>query len=691
MATDDRIDSFARELAIEVADASTTGSPYEVEEFTRIVLERLADEGVLDNPILLMQEGTFGRGRYAISGYSLSDDEVRLVLFATLHKGVLPPMQLPLLDLRQVAEQAARFLWYSAQGLYERIEPANTDASDLSRRLFDLVASGRIEHLKVIVLTDGRVDSRTVELPARDGTVVEVELLGIERLQRILGDGMSREDIVVDLEELGAGPLPCLDCGYEGDYRAYLAVIPGSVLAKIYDRYGTRLLELNVRAFLGLRGRKSVNSGLRATLREEPQHFLAYNNGVVATVDGIDLESGKDGRVAIKRLRGLQIVNGGQTTASVHRAVWVDKLDVTNVMVPAKIIAVESDDLSRMVAAISRSANSQNTVQPADFSANDPVHVAVETLASNTWLANGSGRWFYERARGSYTAAEAKAELKSSDRHRFKRETPKDRRFSKTDLAKYLNMWEGYPHHVSTGGQKNFHLFMQRLKDQHAEGFQPDEAWFKRLVAIALMHRALLKAVRRHGFPAYQANITAYTLAWLGWCTGGRVDFDLIWLNQAVSTELDALFGEWAIAADQVLRATAGSKMPTEWAKKSECWEATKQMTPALPDILPPELRTQGVGVNAGQYPSIAAGSLTPEDFLLIKKAREIDAMKWLQIANWGKKDRKKVKLAGIASTLAQYAADDWAKSPSVKQAKWALELARQHGEALGSDLMDQV
>jgi hypothetical protein len=677
MVGDDRVDAFARALAVEVSEATASGSPYEVEEFTRLVLERLADEGVLENPILLIQEGTFGRGRYAISGYSISEEEDRLVLFATVHTGSVPPQSVASADLKQAAELAARFLWYSAQGLHEKIEPANTDASDLARRLFDLSASGRISHLKVVVLSDGRVDGRNVELSDKDGTRVDVELFGMERLHRILGEGVSREDIVVDLEELGTGPLPCLDCGYEGDYRAYLAVVPGTLLAAVYERYGTRLLELNVRAFLGLSGRKSVNAGLRTTLRDEPQHFLAYNNGIVATVDRIELETAGDGAVTLTRLGGLQIVNGGQTTASIHRAVRIDRLDVSRVMVPAKIIVVEPDDLSRMVAAISKSANSQNTVQPADFSANDPFHVTVESLASNAWLPGEGGRWFYERARGSYAAAEAKASLKASERQKFKRETPKERRFSKTDLAKYLNTWEGSPHQVSFGGQKNFQFFMQRLKERHPDGFNPEEGWFRRLVAIALMHRSLLKIVRRIGFPAYQANIVAYTLAWLGWCTGGRVDFDLIWGRQGVTPELEDLFDRWARAADQVLRSTAGSRMPTEWAKKPECWEAFKQALPSPPDPLPLELASQGTTATGARQPTATATGLTADDLALIGKAREIDAEQWLRIANWGQRNRKTYRLAGIASTLAQYAADEWAKSPSVKQAKWGLELAR--------------
>lgn len=686
MAADDQLEAFARELQTDVAEAvaSGTGSPYEVEEFTRIVLDRLSDEGVLENPILLMQDGAFGRGRYSISGYSLSEEEDRLVLFGTLHMGSLPSVECSIPELRKTAELAARFLWYSLRGLNEKIEPANTDASDLSRRLYEL--SARISHLKVIVLTDGRVGMKTVGLDEQEGTRVEVEVLGIEQLHRILGEGVSREDIVVGLDDFGGEPLPCLDCGYEGDYQAYLAVMPAAALGKLYDKYGTRLLELNVRAFLGVRGRKSVNAGLRQTLSKEPQHFLAYNNGIVVTVDGIELTKAGGGGTSISSLRGFQIVNGGQTTASIHRAIRVDDVDVSAVNVPAKIILVESDKLSSMVTNISRCANSQNTVQPADFSANDPFHVAVEALASNCWLSDATGRWFYERARGGYVAAEVKAALSARDAQRFRRETPKERQFSKTDLAKYLNSWDGYPYHVAFGGQKNFQYYMQRLKEQHPNGFDPDATWFRRLVAIAIMYRKLLQVARRNKFPAYQANIVSYTLAWVGLATGGRVDFELLWSRQAVSPELDAMFEDWAHSADSLLRSTAGARMPTEWAKKSDCWLALRESIPALPASLPPELLSQNTAAGATSSNRGTAHPLSAEDLMQIAKVRELDATRWLQIANWGKRNRKTFKLAGIATTLAQYAADGWAKNASIKQAKWALELARMYEEEAHSD-----
>jgi hypothetical protein len=587
------LETFARELASDVEEAVQSGqeSPYHEQEFTRIVLDRLADDGALENPIPLWQEGTFGRTIYKINGYAIPDDEERLVLITTVYTGELVPRALSRDEILKACQQAMKFYECSRKGLHKQIEPANTDASDLARRIFD--AGERIGVLRVIVISDGLTGLRSIDLrDAYDGTRAIVDLFGIEQLHRILGEGLTRDDIAIDLEADYGQALPCLKASTDGaDYEAYLAVLPGAVLADIYEKYGTRLLELNVRAFLGLRGRKSVNANLRQTIREAPARFLAYNNGIVGTADSIEIGMGPSGTLVIKSLRGFQIVNGGQTTASLHRALRQDKADLTDIQVPAKIIRVgESANLDNMVSAVSRSANSQNTVQPADFSANEPFHVAVESLANNIWLPDGTGRWFYERARGSYGAAEFASSAKAEKSRRFARETPKDRRFSKTDLAKYLNAWSGAPHLVSYGSQKNFQYFMQSMKDGHPEGFVPDENWYKAFIAKTILFRSVQKIAKAQKFPAYQANITAYSVAWLAWAAEEAMDFDMIWRKQEISPELAVMTTDWVTKADVALRRSAGNRMPSEWAKKEDCCEDMRERAPRLLKRRPPEL-----------------------------------------------------------------------------------------------------
>jgi hypothetical protein len=591
--SDEGLIQYAQELAAEVEDSilAEDGVVYSEEEFTRLILDKLGDEGALDNPVVLYQEGTFERVKYKITGFSITDAEDRLLLITTVHTGDVPPRNLTTEEIKTAVSQAANFYKCSCEGLHTKIEPSNSEASDLARRIFEI--HDRIEVLRVVLISDGMTGLKSLDIKdAKDGTRVLVDLYGIERLHRILGDGLARDDIELDFVAQIGEPLPCLEVSSgNGDYDAYMAAIPAAILADLYEKYGTRLLELNVRAFLGVRGRKSVNAGLRRTILEEPKHFLAYNNGIVATADDIDVSAEGKGRRGIKALRGLQIVNGGQTTASLHRARKQDKSTLDGIMVPVKIIKVKADNLDAMVAAVSRSANSQNTIQPADFSANDPFHVAVEGLANNTWLPDQSGRWFYERARGSYGALELKASFRASEKRRFASETPKGRRFSKTDLAKYLNVWDGLPYLVSFGNQKNFQSFMQLMKEQYPTGFVPDVEWYRSFIGKAILFRAAQDVVRSRKFSAYQANITAYTVAYMAFKAAGRIDLERIWQQQSISTELRSMIDRWSVEVDRQLRETAMSRMPSEWAKRKECWLAVKEMELEMTSPTPPEVR----------------------------------------------------------------------------------------------------
>jgi hypothetical protein len=606
------LDAYARELAARVIDAAEGGlqGVYNEHEFTRIVLDELGEEGAIEDPVALWYEGNLSGKICKISGFAMPEDNERLTLVNTLYRSDLPPTELSSDDKLSAYGQTIQFFEDSRKGLFERIDPSMGEVRDLSRRIFE--SRDIIDVLRVVLISDqvtgfGHADLRGLF----DGTRIVVDPYGVDRLYRLLGKGLTRDDILVDIEHDLHHPLPCLKVSNDGgDYDAYLAAVPGSLLADIYEKYGTRLLELNVRAFLGLGGKKSVNAGLRSSILKEPRRFLAYNNGLVATVDGIDLARTADGSSAIRKLRGLQIVNGGQTTASLHRALLQDNAELKDIQVPIKIIRVGGSELSEMVSAVSRSANSQNTVQPADFSANEPFHVAVENLANNTWLPDGSGRWFYERARGSYRAARMALGADSGVGRRFLAETPKERVFAKTDLAKYLNAWNGLPHLVSYGSQKNFQYFMQSLKDEHATGFNPDGKWFKEFIAKLIIFRSTQDIVKRQKFAAYQAIISAYTVASLAHRFEGCLDLGRVWTTQDISPELAVLVREWAFAFDKMLRRTAGNRMPSEWAKRVECWDALREAKLEVPQKLPPELTAPTAPEDGNGFEPIDVGDV---------------------------------------------------------------------------------
>jgi hypothetical protein len=273
---------------------------------------------------------------------------------------------------------------------------------------------------------------------------------------------------------------------------------------------------------------------------------------------------------------------------------------------------VERDDFDTMVAAVSLSANSQNPVQPADFSANDPFHIALERLANDTWLSDGQSRWFYERARGAYAA--------------FGGDIPAERRFTKADLAKYLNAWDGFPYHVSSGNQRNFHLFMQRLKEEHPVGLQLDTNWYKAFIAKAIIFRATQEVVQEKQFLAYEDIIVAYTVAILSFETHGVVDFDLLWSRQAISPEFAALIDACAGQIERALRVTAQDRMLGEWAKTAECWDRICAIELDIQLPVPPELRETPADLN-GQpegHQSTGAGKFVSTRDELICSLRQV-------------------------------------------------------------------
>ncbi|MGM4924508.1 AIPR family protein [Tardiphaga sp. 804_B3_N1_9] len=682
---DESIAKFAEETVREIEEALSTDEPFSEEIFTRLILERLEEAGHMEGTFPLYQQGRVKNAIYRIDGYAFDEERSRLELFTTIYMEELPPARLPAAEVTKAFERAIRFVSACVDGLASQLEPSNSDASDLARLIEGQVAT--LGSVKIILLTNGIVGNLAESADWRDRKV-EFEAYDIVRLHRVLGLGETRADIVVDLEALTGAAVPCLHVpSPAGEYDAYLSVLPGEVLSKIYDRYGVRLLELNVRAFLGLQGRKSVNAELRRTIVDQPSMFLAFNNGIVATVDDLEIERDGAGGPVIKSLKGLQIVNGGQTTASLHRARRKESLDIGNVAVPIKIIKVGGADLSEMVSSISRAANRQNTVQLADFSASDPFHQQIETLANNTWLDDGKSRWFYERARGSYLAAETKAGYRKSDQQAFRTQTPRQRRLGKIDVARYLSAWSGLPYRVCLGGQKNFQHYMQRLKDSAPP--PPDAAWFKRLIALAILYRAVEKKIRGMKFPAYGAQITAYVVAGIAHKTGGRIDFERLWSRQAVSVELERLVEAWAPQLDALMRRSAGQRNPSEWYKKEDCWADIQRQLPALSDPLPPEI-SHG---EAGEIETGAtAGILSVADYERIERCMQVSSATWMEVAELGQKAGVvHWRVAAICRTLAGYATSGWDRKPSYKQAKPAMEafLAAERAGVLTSSSAD--
>jgi hypothetical protein len=379
------------------------------------------------------------------------------------------------------------------------------------------------------------------------------------------------------------------------EYDYALTVIPGDALRFLYEKYGARLLEANVRSFLNVTGK--VNKGIRDTLRDDPERFMAYNNGIVVVADEAHLGKTSEGGPGILWLKGMQIVNGGQTTASIYfTKKKVPEVDLRRVRVPAKVIVLRSRDAvaeEALISDISRYANTQNSVKQSDLSANKPFHVEMEKLALSTYCPNGVGRWFYERAAGSYNTMLAREGTTAARLKQLKEVvTPPSRKITKTDLAKYVNAWNKKPDLVSYGAQKNFERFMEDFREIEGQPpvRLPDVVAFKAMIAQAILFKRTQSMVRPM-FPAFQGNVGTYLVAVLADRLGDKIDLERIWAQQDISDALKQQLRTWAVEVNDVLHRSSNGKMISEWAKRPECWEAVRLATYSPVNVGLPEVR----------------------------------------------------------------------------------------------------
>lgn len=672
-----KLAEFAEFLENDIQDRSlgdAEGADFKEEAFVGLVTDNLAEIGMIDNPVVCFHRGGAGNSAFRLNGYAVTDDEERLDVVIADYNGTQQLRKVPSEEITRTANMAVRAIAAAARGVHEKMERAS-DQYSMMRRIAEVLQKG-VDDVRVLVITNGITPIKRAKPSVIDGRSVKFEVYDLKRLMRTMSSGQSREVIEVDLEQMGLAPIPCVAMPPNGsDYEAYLAIFPGEILFRIYEEYGPRLLEYNVRAFLQATGK--VNKGIRETLRTEAKYFMAYNNGISVTVDELTTVYNPGKGLQITHMKGLQIVNGGQTTASIHRARKKDRFNLAGVHVQAKLTKLPSDRVEDMVRKISRFANTQNVIQEADLSANEPFHVELERLSRVVWTPGAQSRWFYERARGQYrTAMNEQGDTSARLRH-FKERTPPSQKFTKTDLAKYLNAWDRLPHVVSGGAQKNFVMFMRRLREIRGASWKPDEVYYQETIAKAILFRSVASIVRLEDFPAYKANIVAYLVAYLSHRSAGQLNFDLIWKRQGISRELTALIRAWSHEVAGTIQESAGGRNVTEWCKKEGCWEAVRARDLSVQE-LPAEIESISKGSEGRQE------LLSPEEQFFAAECMKLSAEQWFAIHKWGRQDGNLAEWqAGIALTLSGYASGGWQRVPSAKQARQAvriLDVIRQQG-----------
>lgn len=565
--------------------------------FAEMAMERISEAGICDTPTVCNWNGKIGNAKLRITGYALSSDETALDLFVTHYFGTEELNNLRNSDAGATAREGIRFLFRAANGKLEtRIDPTHP--------VRDLVATIRsrwddIDQLRVFVVTDGRTKSKRFSNQKVHQKMVAAEIMDIERLFRHT-EGKPRDELALSFIQSTGHSLPCVHVpDPDADYEYVLTAIPGQIIHDLYLRFGTRLLEANVRTFLGFT--RLVNKGVIETLRKEPEHFLAFNNGLVLVCDEANFERSSDGNLGLSFLKGLQIVNGGQTASTIYFALRKDPtIDLSHVMIPAKIIILRgSQDEAReqLISNVSRYANSQNAVKMSDLSANRPFHIQLEKLANETWCPDGATRWFYERAAGAYNVMLLHKGTTASKRRKLKETTPIRRKLTKNDIAKYHESWRRKPDQVALGGEKNFAAFMLALDNNPTIVPDPlDVHWYRKMIAKAILFKEIESMIKKKKskeiFHQGWVNIATHTVSVVADRIGDKLDLEQIWMRQGISEGLRNLLWDWAVIVNSEFERIAPGQQFSQVAKRADTWEKIRVADYSLPSSPVVEIRS---------------------------------------------------------------------------------------------------
>lgn len=566
------------------------------EYFLEDALDKLTAMGELTDPVIRpIQKRCRNNKIMAFDAYGFDASDKSFVLIsndfkdtadATLTRTELDTIRTRMLNFIQEAFDERLQEYFDLTD--EMLPVGRNIARRMKKDYVDLDNDDSIDQIKLYIITNKTLSDKVTSLRCDDflDKRVELNVWSIKRFYDLYQSGKDREPILIETDKYGIKGIPCIKAEMSGnlDYDAYLAIVPGYFLHSIYYDHGSRLLEGNVRAFLSNRGK--INKGIRETIRKEPTKFFAYNNGIACTAAKITLS---DDKRFITSMEDLQIINGGQTTASLTSAVIKDKLPLDNIFVPMKLTVVKNDDYDMMIQNISRYANSQNSVKNSDFFSNHPFHRVFEALSKKI-PAPVSGDnvnntfWYYERSRGKYDQEQFKITRKS-EKEAFARRYPKSQLIKKEDLAKFFTCAELLrPDVVSKGGEKCMSFFAEYIDSQYQKTPEYfNDEFFKLAICYTILFKTTDKIVKNSDWyisASYiKPFIVPYTISKIivnlpkGYC----LDYDLIWRKQTLYPSLSCQIEKVAHATNEFIRNSVGSAR--EYCSKEETWKRYKEVS----------------------------------------------------------------------------------------------------------------
>lgn len=564
------------------------------EYFFSSVLEKLSAMGELIDPIIKPTRKRCSNNKIlAFDGYCYDESDKSFVLIVNDFKDSIDGT-LTRTEIETIKQRMLNFLQEAYDNklcdFFDITDDMLIVGNEVGKRMridyVNLENDNSIDKIKLYIVTNKILSEKVTTLKSEDflGKQVELNVWSIKRFFDLYQSGRDKEPIVIETSKYGVKGIPCIKAEMTGnlDYDAYLAIVPGNFLNQIYYEHGSRLLEGNVRAFLSNRGK--INKGIRETIRKEPTKFFTYNNGIACTASKIILSS--DGHYIIS-MEDLQIINGGQTTASLTSASLKDKLSLDNIFIPMKLTVVKNEDYDTMIQNISKYANSQNKVKDSDLFSNHPFHRTFETLSKKIQAPNkaecvNNTFWYYERSRGKYEQEQFKL-LKKSEKDNFLRKYPKNQVIKKEELSKYFTCAELLrPDMVSKGSEKCMAFFAEYIDDKYQKNSEYfNDQFFIQCICYTILFRTTDRIVNKaywYNIGGYKLNIVPYTISKLiqsipnGYC----LNYDLIWKKQELYPSLVCEIEKLAQITNNFIQKSSGI-IVTEYCKKEETWKKFKE------------------------------------------------------------------------------------------------------------------
>lgn len=628
---------YKKEFLTELRNESAISGSDTEDEFVGRTLDILLEFDEIEDPVRIGMGDKKGRGGRLMraDGYAFDETDHSLILLISDFQDSYSPENLNMSRVDELYWRLYYFLDESCNGSLNDYFDDSDDVLKVGRLIKNRINAAdddeeRILKVKFFILTNkdlgtnlleanlletnvrkskGRTKKTTkatkkIKKQDFNGKPLEINLWHLERFYEMEISNSSEPiviDIAHDFPDLNYTGIPCIkgNVGEGLGYDAYIAIIPGKLLASIYIEHGSKVLEGNVRAFLGTGGSKSVNSGIRKTINTDPTKFFTYNNGIAVTAADVDVAS-VDGKLMITRIVDMQIINGGQTTAALAEAVLKKtNVELKGIYVPMKLTVIEDRETENedgvrfydeMVQAIAKYANSQNKVTAADLFSNEPFHIWMERMSKKHLapprLFTIPTGWYYERSRKRYQQEQLK--LRGDDAKRFQAKFPKKQIINKEQLAMYYTaVFYCKPHIVSKGknwAMKEFGAAISEEFKAHKESF--NEFYFERCICAAIIFRTIDDYLERNkdsakkptGFwyktGGYKLNIVPYTIAKIlsSIPNGYTLNWKDIWDKQRLSP---AFIREFEIVTRMTNDFICDSHgvIVTEYCKRQSTWE----------------------------------------------------------------------------------------------------------------------